>query len=370
MSSPEIHTDIRNRIAYLTLHRPEALNAINLPMLHTMRRCFDEWAHDPNVIAVVSLGAGEKAYSAGGDIRGLYGSVTGAGPRIHDEFFNVEYTLNYQMHRFMKATGKPYIALIDGIVMGGGMGISQGATLRIAGPRTKMAMPETRIGLFPDVGGTYFLSRARGAIGLYLGLTSNVITGADATHVGLADCYQTPEQRAEMLAKLDQQKWSAAPLGEVLAVVKAHTAEAPPAPIAAYERAIEHHFTQKPDVAAIIASLRAESRDTLQEWATETAGDLEKRSPTMLEVTKRQIESGSSVSIADALRRERSMMQAAFEHPDVAEGIRALAIDKDHSPKWQPRSLADVSAESVDRFFEPRWTADAHPLAHLEQHFG
>lgn len=381
MSSSEIQTEVRNHVAILTLNRPQALNAITLPMLHHMRQCFDEWARDPNVIAVISRGAGEKAYSAGGDIRGLYASATAgrteAGPKMHDEFFNVEYTLNYQMHRFMKSTGKPYLALIDGIVMGGGMGISQGATLRIAGPRTKMAMPETRIGLFPDVGGTYFLSRARGALGLYLGLTSNVIDGADAVHAGLADLYMTTEAQRTMLADLEQATWSAtspSPLGQIMDIVKRHASTPPVAPIAALEGAIERHFMAKPDVASIIASLRDETDAAqavaVKAWATNTADELEKRSPTMMEVTKRQLETGTGLSIAECLRRERGMMMGVFEHPDVVEGIRALAIDKDHQPKWNPATLAQVSRASVDHFFAPRWDADSHPLAPLEKMFG
>ena len=370
ISNDELLVEVRNHVAYLTLNRPQALNALSLDMLHAMHTLFEQWAHDPNIYAVVSRGGGEKAYCAGGDVRGLYNSIKGLGPRVQDDFFITEYTLNYQMHRFLKATGKPYLAMIDGIVMGGGMGIAQGATFRIVGERTKMAMPETKIGLFPDVGGTYFLSRATGAIGLYLGLSSNMINGADAMYAKLADAYMTRDAQTALFDGLDAMAWSATPLADVVALVNRLKSEAPPAPIAAFDAAITRHFSGKPNVAAIIASLESASDERTREWAASVAADMRRRSPTLMEVAKRQLEMGHKLGVADCLRKELGMMYRTFEHPDIVEGIRALAIDKDNQPQWTPDRVEAVDPAVVDSFFAARWTPDAHPLAGLEQQFG
>jgi enoyl-CoA hydratase/carnithine racemase len=369
-SNDDIIIEIRNHVAYLTFNRPQALNALSLNMLKTMRDLFDRWTNDANIYAVVSQGSGEKAYCAGGDVRGLYNSVTGSGANNHEDFFQTEYTLNYQMHRFLKNCGKPYIAMIDGIVMGGGMGVSQGATLRIVGERTKMAMPETKIGLFPDVGGTYFLSRATGALGLYLGLTSNIINGADAIHAKLADIYMRRDAQQQFHASLDSLDWSDNHLGDVVRLAKSHASTPPAAPIAAFEKTIDRHFTNKNNVSEIIAALQAEAEPSQQAWSTKIAADLLLRSPTLLEVTKHQIENGGAMTLVDCLRLEYNMMMQVFAHPDVVEGIRALAIDKDNQPKWQPAHLHDVTAEMVEAFFKPRWPHDKHPLAHLDKLFG
>lgn len=372
-SSPanELIVDIRNHVAYLTFHRPHALNALSLEMLKSMRSLFDDWANDPSIYAVVSQGSGEKAYCAGGDVRGLYNSVTGAGPRVHEDFFQTEYTLNYQMHRFLKNTGKPYIAMMDGIVMGGGMGVSQGATLRIVGDRTKMAMPETKIGLFPDVGGTYFLSRATDATGLYLGLSSNVINGADAIHAKLADLYMSRDAQTSFLGGLDKMDWSSNPLGDVVRLAKqlaTPDASIPASPLASVGDTLAKSFAGKPNVPAIIDALNNAPQQ--HEWAAKTAHDLGLRSPTLMEVTKRQIANGGKLALADCLRREYNMMMQVFDHPDVVEGIRALAIDKDNQPKWSPAALSDVTAGMIDAFFAPRWRPQDHPLANLEAQYG
>ncbi|MCA3034042.1 MAG: enoyl-CoA hydratase/isomerase family protein [Rhodocyclaceae bacterium] len=366
----EILVEVRNHVAHLMLNRPQALNALSLGMLHRLRELFDQWAHDANVYAVVASGSGEKAFCAGGDVRGLYNSITGLGPRVHEEFFITEYTLNYQLHRFLKSTGKPYIAMMDGIVMGGGMGISQGATFRIVGDRTKMAMPETKIGLFPDVAGTYFLSRATGAMGLYLGLTSNVINGADAVAAKLADTYMTVGAQQAFFQQLDEVGWGAAPLNDVVRLVTAHATTAPASNLAALSHTIEKHFVGKHNVQDIIASLLAETEPTGSDWAQKTAADLLKRSPTLMEVTKQQLEAGLKLSVADCLRLELGMMYRAFEHPDVVEGIRALAIDKDNQPRWCPATLAEVRGDVVESFFAPRWSPAEHPLLKLEEQFG
>lgn len=379
-SIPELLVETHNRLLFITYNRPQAMNALSFEMIQALGKIFTQASDDNDIVAVVTRGAGEKAYCAGGDVRGLYGSVTGTGPCVHEEFFRTEYTLNYQMHRFMKNTGKPLIAMMDGIVMGGGMGVGQPSTIRIVGDKTKMAMPETRIGLFPDVGGTYFLSRCPGAIGLYIGLTSNIINGADAIHAKLADLYFSTDATENFINALRAQHWRASSTGEtsvasamgdIASLAAQHASTPPTSPLAKLQPAIDHHFSRKPNVQAIIDSLRSvPANDANFAWAQQTANDIAARSPTLLEVTKHQLETGATMTLADCLRRELNMVHAAFDQRDVIEGIRALAIDKDHAPKWNPATLADVTQGSVDRFFAPRWAAHDHPLRDLQTQFG
>ena len=288
-----------------------------------------------------------------------------------DEFFRVEYALNYQMHRFLKNTGKPYIAMIDGIVMGGGMGVAQAATLRIVGERTKMAMPETAIGLFPDVGGSFFLSRCPGAVGLYLGLTGVTIKAADAIYASLADINMSREAQGNFFAGLDNVKWSDNPLADVVQLAKSQASNAPEAaPLLALRPAIEEHFAGKPSVPAIISSLKTENRPQFSEWAQQTITRLQKHSPTLLCVAKRQIETAATMTLADCFRMELTMIEQCFTQRDVVEGIRALLIDKDNQPRWNPATLADITPAMVDAFFAPKWSAADHPLQNLEARFG
>jgi enoyl-CoA hydratase/carnithine racemase len=361
----DLIVDIRNHVAHLTLHRPQTLNALTHEMIVELTHLLNSWAIDDRVKAIIVRGAGEKSFCAGGDVRALYeAGKRGDGSAHH--FFREEYELNFKIHRYLVNTGKPYIAWIDGIVMGGGMGISQGAPIRIVGGRTKMAMPETAIGLFPDVGGTFFLSRCPGAIGLYLGLTGQTIRAADALYAGLATHHIASETAFEFDYALDMLvEWS---LGTVLAlhsiVEKFSSHPIEPATLPPLREAIEHHFAGKRDVVAIIDSLAAETKHA--EWAAKTVALLHKRSPTMLEVTKRAIERAEKLSLADCFRMEMDLVTRTFEHGDVVEGIRALIIDKDQSPKWKPASLAEVSPDNIDHFFASPWQREQHPLKNLK----
>jgi enoyl-CoA hydratase/carnithine racemase len=250
------------------------------------------------------------------------------------------------------------------------MGIAQGATLRIVGERTRMAMPETAIGLFPDVGASYFLSRCPGAIGLYLGLTGVTLDAADAIHARLADLHMHRTALDQFIKGLDALSWSDQPLGDMVDLAKS-CATMPPetAPLARLQPAIDAHFSRKSSVAAIIESLQAESRADLLDWAQQTVARLLRFSPTLLCVTKQQLEIAETMNLADCLRMELGMIEQCFVQRDVVEGIRALLIDKDKQPRWQPSTLAEVTTAMVEAFFTPRWTADAHPLRDLERNF-
>ena len=327
MTGGELAATIANGVATVTLDRPAALNALTLGMIEGLAAWLDAWERDARVRLVVLRGAGEKAFCAGGDVRAMYEN---RGSEANERFMAIEYALDYRIHTYPK----PVVALIDGIVMGGGMGLAQGARLRIVGSRTRMAMPETAIGLFPDVGGSYFLPRAPGHVGLYLGLAGPTIGAADALYCGLADQYVGAEPLV-------------------------------PGEVERMRPAIDRHFAHA-SIEAILASLRAEEAPANREWAARTLAALERASPTMLKVSLEQLRRGASMTLAECFRMELNLVHACFEQGDFAEGVRAAIVDKDKSPRWNPPSLAGVDAAAVQRFFAPRWTPARHPLAHLE----
>lgn len=359
-----IETRIVNHVGLITLNRPKALNALSPDMIRALMAALTQWAEDPEVYAVVVRGAGEKGFCAGGDIRYFYETAQRERAALLPYFVD-EYALDYLIATYPK----PYIALLDGIVMGGGMGISQGAALRIVTETTRMAMPETQIGLFPDVGGGYFLAQLPGRIGEYLGTTGVAIGAADALYAGLADVYLPRNMTADLLSLLETESWrdGNAVVARMRALADGHVAP-PPRDTALKDLrdAIDMHFSRE-SVPAILASLSCEGRCEFSEWAQHIEGQLRKRSPLMVCVTLEQIRRArlKSLSLADELRVELSMMKRVFDGHDGLEGIRALAIDKDHAPRWLPASLDQVDAMQVERFFESEWPARAHPLAHL-----
>jgi enoyl-CoA hydratase/carnithine racemase len=356
--------EVRNRIAFITLNRPAALNALDLDMIVQLRTTLCDFAKDPKVNAVLIKGAGEKAFCAGGDIRAIYERARHAN-NVQLDFFVTEYPLDYLLYSYPK----PYIALIDGIVMGGGMGISQGSPLRIVGDRTRMAMPEVAIGFFPDVGASYFLSRLEGALGLYLALTGVQIRAADAVYTGLADVYLPLASVGRLETELAELAWNddrrQDPRTVIQGAMQRLAGAAPPAPLAALRPAIDEHFAA-PNVSAVIESLEGESRPEFAAWARETVDLMHTRSPTMLAVTWEQLRRGKSMSLAQCLRMELGLVHQAFYQGDFMEGVRAMIIDKDNAPVWRPSHLQDVTDEMVAAMFTDPWAGAEHPLAHLE----
>ncbi|AOZ00135.1 3-hydroxyisobutyryl-CoA hydrolase [Cupriavidus sp. USMAHM13] len=354
-----VTTEVVGGIGYLTLNRPQALNALSLDMIRAITHALTAWAEASGVVAVVVAGAGGKAFCAGGDIRFFHQAALAKDPLL-DQFFAEEYALNHQIHRY----GKPYIALMDGVVMGGGMGISQGARRRIVTERTRMAMPETNIGLFPDVGGGWFLARTPGHLGEYLGLTGAVLGAADALYAGLADLYLPSNAMAEALAALRGRSFASGE--EVLALLDAAAAAhragvAPEQGMLARERPAIDGFFAQPDVESILAAVS----DAAGDWAAQTAAALRSRSPLMLKVTLEQVRRARDMSLENELRMELDMMHYVFRGGDGIEGIRALAVDKDHRPRWQPARLDEVARERVLSFFDSPWRGAQHPLAGL-----
>jgi enoyl-CoA hydratase/carnithine racemase len=359
----EILFDIRNHIGHITLNRPAALNALSHSMIKTLHAKLLEWERDKNIYAVVMRGAGEKAFCAGGDIRAVYDSVTNGGD-LHQNFFVDEYEFDYYLHKYCK----PFIALIDGVVMGGGVGLAMAAQLRVVGDKTKFAMPETNIGFFPDVGATYFLSRLLGSLGEYLGITGAQLKAADCLYAGIGDVYLTPEQWKTLDVQLDNIEWGDDKRWTLVRTIKMIGASSlPDAPMAKQHDAVNEHFS-KPTLQAVAESLKNETHAEYKEWASNTLAAMQKRSPTMMAVTLEQIRKGRKLDdLADAFRLELAMLQPCFAHGDFSEGIRALIVDKDHAPKWNPPTIEEVKAESVKKFFAPTWHPDEHPLAGLRK---
>jgi enoyl-CoA hydratase/carnithine racemase len=357
----DVLSETRNHIAFITLNRPSALNALSLEMIVLLRTLLTQHAADPDVYLVLIRGAGEKAFCAGGDIRALYHSFKNAGS-LHHEFFAAEYPLDFLLYSYPK----PYAVLMDGITMGGGMGIAQGSRLRIVGERTRIAMPEVAIGFFPDVGASYFLSRLPGQLGIYLALTGVQIRAADALYCQLADFYLPPAAIASLTDELSDLTWRNDPTADIRGFFHARAAAAIPAPaLAKLRERIDGHFSH-PTVPAILASLDTERRGEHADWARETAQLMRSRSPTMLSVTLRQLQRGAALNLAACFRMELGMAAQSFEQGDFLEGVRAVLIDKDNAPRWQPSRIEEVTDEMVNAFFRERWSVAAHPLATLE----
>jgi len=342
-----ILAEVRNHIGHLTLNRPAGLNALTLDMVRRLQQQLDAWTADPQVKAVVLRGAGPKGFCAGGDIRSLYDSYK-AGDSLHRDFFVEEYALDLCIHRYEK----PVLALMDGFTLGGGMGLAQGAELRVVTERSRLAMPEVGIGYFPDVGGSYFLSRIPGELGTYLGVSGVQIQAADALYCGLADWYLDSSKLALLDERLDALKFGDHPLKDLQGVLaKLGTQTLDDAPLARLRPAIDHFFAL-PDASSIVEQLRAVTVADSHEWALQTADLLETRSPLAMAVTLEMLRRGRHLSLEDCFAMELHLDRQWFDHGDLIEGVRALIIDKDKKPRWSLASLADLNRSRVDQFFE------------------
>jgi enoyl-CoA hydratase/carnithine racemase len=362
----EVHTEVRGSVGFITLNRPAALNALTLPMIRALTACLLAWRDNDRVQAVAIRGSTKAgpfgALCAGGDIRFFHQALLSGDPTPED-FFTEEYRLNHLIHSFPK----PFIAFMDGVVMGGGMGISQGASHRLVTSRTKMAMPETTIGLFPDVGGGYFLSRCPGHAGEWLALTGSTLDASQAIALGLADHVVAVEQLVPLwdaLAELEP--CNQAQLDTLIATFTVAVDAG-----STWARGQIDQYFSLDSVTAIVQALEQDASD----WARRTAEQLRQRSPLMLHVTLEQIRRARHMHLAQDLRMERDMMRQVFfpqhlarrgPHTEVAEGIRALVIDKDNAPQWQPSRIEDVTPEMVQPFFSSPWVAHSHPLRGLE----
>ncbi len=356
-----VHTRVANRTGIITLDRPKALNSLSLAMVRDLTAALEGWRDDAAIDAVVIESSSEKALCAGGDIRFFHecGHATPmGGSALLEDFFTEEYALNHLIHFYPK----PYVALMEGVVMGGGMGIAQGGPecrIRVVTDKTKMAMPEVNIGLFPDVGGSYFLSRAPGQLGNYLGLTGLTIGAADALYVDLADLF-VPQESMGALKELIGRTPGAQLRDAIAAFAAPFAGQAGAGLLAAERAAIDRHFGAG-SVQQIMQSLETDA----SQFAQKALAAMRQRSPLMMCVTQELLRRGAALDVAECLRMERTMVRHNFEHGEVLEGVRALVIDKDNAPQWNPASLQAVSEEMVARFFAPVLPVNAHPLRHL-----
>jgi enoyl-CoA hydratase len=353
MSSNEILFGRIGGLATLTINRPQALNALTLDNYRRFAPALAAWAEDPSVQAVIVRGAGGRAFCAGGDVRAVYEAGRGIGgdPDLTAIFFREEYELIRQIHRFPK----PYVAIIDGITMGGGAGISVNGAYRVATERTLFAMPETAIGLFPDVGATRFLNRCPGHVGRYLGQTGARLHAADAFYCGFATHVVAHKQVDALVAALAGTKRTGdVRSGQIEALLAGFAADPGPPPLAALRPAIDRCFAGD-SVEAILDALAAEaaSREADAGWAAETRAGLLTKSPTSLKVTLRQLTVGRDYGVEQALKLEYRLTQHFMAAHDFYEGVRAALIDKDQTPRWLPETLAEIDETTVAAYFAP-----------------
>ena len=337
----DIVFSLERGLASVLLNRPKALNALTLEMCLELDARLKAWADDPAVKAVVIRGAGDKAFCAGGDIRKLYDEGR-AGGDYPFRFYRDEYRCNARVHRFPK----PYIALLDGIVMGGGVGVSIHGSHRIVTENVLFAMPETGIGLFPDVGGAYFLPRLPGQLGMYLGLTGARLKAADAVFAGIGDAFVPRERLAALFEAL-----AAADLPDRAAVdrvIAGFAAPAGSAPLASHREAIDRCFAAD-SVEDVLTALEREGT----EWAQATAATIRAKSPTSLKIAFRQIREGAKRDFDDCMRMEWRIVNRVIRGHDFYEGTRAVVVDKDQKPKWRPPGLAELTAADIDAYFAP-----------------
>ena len=357
--NPDVLLETRGPLGLVTLNRPKALNALDLGMIRALHPALEAWAREPSVKAVVVRGAGGRAFCAGGDVRAVAASLGTPPPEgeepLSQAFFRAEYRLNHLIHHFPK----PYVALVDGICMGGGLGLSAHGSHRVVTGKLVLAMPETGIGLFPDVGGGWFLPRMPGESGTYLGLTGARADAADALWLGYATRHVPAERLDALVEALGAADWSTSEARDVVDGVLSRFATDPgPSSLRTHAEAIARCFA-KDRVEDLLAALEAEGTP----WAEQTRATLGRMSPTSLKVTLRQLRRCRGRPYDEVVAVEYRLSQHVTALPDFREGIRAVLVDKDQKPRWNPPTLAQVREEDVAACFAPLGEADWVPSA-------
>jgi enoyl-CoA hydratase len=323
----------QNGLGLIYLNRPQAMNALNLSMIQQLQQQLSQWAHEPDIHAVLITSNNTRAFCAGGDIRQLY-ALGRETPLKALEFFWTEYRLNYTI----KTYPKPYIALLDGVTMGGGVGISQHGSLRVGAESLLFAMPETGIGLFPDIGASYFLPRLPGRIGYHLGLTGARIGLSDTLYLGLTDAFIKRAQWDNFILALSQLPNYAK--DTLAALVNQFSEPRPPATLEKYHDLIAEIFKDG-SLDEVIERLHKNP----DPWCQETLATLQTKSPTSLQVTWEQLKRGAQLTIGECLQQEYRLAYHFLQHPDLLAGIRAVVIEKDQNPQWQP------APQDINHFF-------------------
>jgi enoyl-CoA hydratase len=337
--SDEVLTRVQDGVGFVTLNRPKAINSLNQRMVNQLSAVLADWEHNADVRAVVLSGAGERGLCAGGDVVAIYHSARADGVAAR-RFWHDEYLLNGQIGRF----GKPYVSLMDGIVMGGGVGVGAHANTRVVTDTSKIAMPEVGIGFIPDVGGAYLLSRAPGSLGLHAALTGAPFSGADAIALGFADHF-VPHDKLDRFCQ-------AIVTDGVERGLAVHAIEPPPSELVAQRDWIDQCYSGD-TVADIMASLRAHGKPGAGP-AHDAADLIATRSPIALSVTLEAVRRAAKLdTLEDVLAQDYRVSCASLRSHDLVEGIRAQLVDKDRNPKWSPGSLTEVSAADIEAYFAP-----------------
>jgi enoyl-CoA hydratase/carnithine racemase len=361
-----------NRLGFATLNLPTALNTLSLGMIRTIAQQFGVWENDPRIACVLLDGAGEKAFCAGADVRSLRNAIltdVGGPPNPSAQsFFAEEYRLDYHIHNYRK----PIVVWGTGIVMGGGVGLMVGASHRVVTEQSRIAMPEVSIGLFPDVGGSWFLRRMPNRMGLFLGLTGASINGHDALTVGLADHFLRSTDREAVKNRLRTLAWTtdatenAATLSTALDEFAEQARDRlPQSDLATHAKVIES-VTQADSVATLYRLVVGYRGD--DPWLKRAAATLAGGSPTSIALIWELRRRAEHLGLADVLRMELIVALQCCEHPDFAEGVRALLVDKDNAPRWSPFSL-EADPASIAEYFAapwPSWANHSHPLVDLQ----
>ncbi len=334
----EIQTEVIGKLGVITLSRPKALNALTTEMCKAITKVMVDWEDDENIGAVLVKGAGDRAFCAGGDVIMLHDSGKKDGKEAA-EFWRVEYALNELIHRYRK----PYITMIDGIVMGGGVGLSVHGRHRVAGDDTLFAMPETGIGYFPDVGGTYFLPRLGLSVGMWLGLTGARIKTAEVCELGIANAYIPTAKHEAFVKALGKAKLDGSDAA-VLDVMAKYVKEPPKAD------------AMSGSMGAFIGETMSDIMEVLaedeSEWAQKQLSNLQKKSPIALATTHRSLREGAQMTFREAMERELDISLNFLKTQDFYEGIRAQLIDKDRKPKWSHESVGKVTKAQLERLFK------------------
>lgn len=331
---------VEKNCGIITLNRPQALNALHKDMMTSIRQQLIDWREDPNVLMVLVHSKEGKAFCSGGDLRFVYEMLQVKNFQVLEDLFRTEYTLNY----IIRTYPKPYVAVVDGIVMGGGMGLSVNGALRITGEKTIAAMPETNIGFFPDVGATTFLNQCPGSVGLYLGLTANHIKYQDALYANFFDSH-CPSPRLDDLKAALINAEDKTHIG-LKALAQSYEEVPPHGHLYENRLAIEQHFNHK-TLGEIFSSLESDSSD----FSLHTLNILGHRSPRSLAVAFQQLTRGKTLSAAQGIQMEFHLSQNFLNNPDFFEGIRAAIIDKDRTPHWAEKTIQDVEQKKVDGYF-------------------
>ncbi|AZG45152.1 enoyl-CoA hydratase/isomerase family protein [Gordonia insulae] len=326
-----IRTSVANGVGEVILDRPKALNALDQTMIDEMHRVLSEWEDDDAIETVLVTSSSERAFCAGGDIRAIREYAVDGDTDAISRYFSSEYRLDQLVANY----AKPYVAVIDGASMGGGLGISVHGEVRVVSERSLIAMPETAIGFFPDIGSTYFLPRLPEGVGMWLGLTGARVRGADAVEIGLATHYVESAHLGDVTDELR----AGVPLVEVLGPYRDRPTSDLPL------RKVGEYFADE-NVSAILGGLRGAVGD---DWAADMIGLLENASPTSLWVAAAMIEAGSASTLDECFDRELHAAEQITRTPDFAEGVRAVLVDKDRRPGFEPSSIDDVDPELVAR---------------------